>query len=149
LNGRCYRFYGKAADPGRIRLYRIAAMIGVTSAAVAVMVMFGVLINWYFGAAMFALIFGGVPVLVYLLCSHVRVESDRLVIVRDYGFFKQEEEVPRHLIEGAEVITEEISTREGTRRIGVVRVYLRDRGCMPLVVSDPEGLARELGPPPS
>ncbi|WP_456483141.1 hypothetical protein [Methanopyrus kandleri] len=47
------------------------------------------------------------------------------------------------------MITEEVSTREGTRRIGVVRVYLRDRGCMPLVVKDAEGLTRELGPPPS
>jgi hypothetical protein len=62
--------------------------------------------------AVFALIFGGVPVLVYLLCSRVRAEPDRLVIVLDYGFFKREGGIPRHLIEGAEVVT------TGGRRLG-------------------------------
>jgi hypothetical protein len=35
LSGKCCRIFGKAVDPGRIRLHRIAVMAGVTLAATA------------------------------------------------------------------------------------------------------------------
>jgi hypothetical protein len=85
---------------------------------------------------------------VYLLCSHVRVESDRLVIVRDYGFFKREEGIPRHLIEVAEVVTTEVGGLERRRRVQAVQVCLGNRGCAPLVVNGEEEPARETGLPP-
>jgi len=100
---RCYRVFGGPTDPGRIRRVRIAASVGVTLFALAAAVGLGWLTNWYLGAAVFLLIFGPLPVPVHLLCSHVRVEPERVVIVRDYGFFRRELEIPRDLIEGAGV----------------------------------------------
>ncbi|MEO2241537.1 MAG: hypothetical protein ABGY09_05640 [Euryarchaeota archaeon] len=146
MSGRCYRFYGGVVDPDRIRLYRIAVMAAVVSAAVTTLVVLGTMTNWYIGAAVLMLVLGPLPAPVYVACSHVRVEPDRLVIVRDYGFLRREEEIPRRLIKGAEVVTAEVGGGlEGKRRIRVVRVYLRDRGCMPMVVKRAEELARELG----
>ncbi len=145
MSVRCYRVFRGPTDPGRIRRVRIAASVGVTLFALAVAVGLGWLTNWYLGAAMFLLIFGVLPAPVHLLCSHVRVEPERVVIVRDYGFFRRELEIPRNLIGGAEAVSGRVRTREGEREVRWVRVYLRGRGCLPVVVRDAEGLARELG----
>ncbi len=148
MSVRCYRIFGGPTGPGWIRRVRIAASVGVTLFALAAAVEVGWLANWYLGAAVFLLIFGVLPALVHLLCSHVRVEPERVVIVRDFGFFRRELEIPRDLIEGAEVASGRVRTREGERKVRWIRVYLRGRGCLPVVVRDAEGLARELGGPP-
>ncbi|MEO2241121.1 MAG: hypothetical protein ABGY09_03530 [Euryarchaeota archaeon] len=146
MSVRCYRVFGGPSDPGRIRRLRVAVSVGVTLFALAAAVELGWLANWYLGAAVFLLVFGALPVPVHLLCSHVRVEPERVVIVRDFGFFRREMEIPRRLIEGAEAVSRGVRTREGEVRW--VRVYLRGRGCLPVMVRDAEGLARELGGPP-
>jgi hypothetical protein len=45
LSGKCYRIFGKAVDPGRIRLHWISVMAGVTLAATAAAVAFGISLN--------------------------------------------------------------------------------------------------------
>ncbi len=137
---RCYRFYGRATDPGRIETLRRVVIGGLVSAAVAVAVGLQAL-NVYLATAVSLQIIGVVPIVAFVACSHVRLEPDRLVVVKDYGFVRSRTEIPRGLIEGAEVIEEWV----GKGVASIVRLYLKGRGCMPLIVGDPEGLANELG----
>ncbi|WP_457620028.1 hypothetical protein [Methanopyrus sp.] len=125
----------------------------VRRAIVAAMVLAGAVgaVSAYFGCgspSVAAVAFLGpitaLPVVSYVVCSHVRLEPGRLVIAMDCGFFRRLEYVPGSLIDGAEAVTVSAPERSWAKEVRVVRLHLKDRGYMPLCVGDPEALVREL-----
>jgi voltage-gated potassium channel Kch len=127
-------------EKARRTVRTIVVLAGVVAAAV-VYVLWGspsLAVTAFLGVA------SALPPLSHLVCSHVRLEPGRLVIVRDYGLFRRFEHVPRSLIDGAEVVTVRVRVQSTTEERRVVRLHLEGLGYMPLQVGDPEALAREL-----
>ncbi|WP_456483139.1 hypothetical protein [Methanopyrus kandleri] len=140
-----FRILGRVVELERVekarRTVRTIVVLAGVVAAVATYVSYGspsLAVTAFLGIA------SALPPLSHLVCSHVRPEPGRLVIVRDYGFFRRFEHIPSSLIDGAEVVTVKVASGGSTTEERVVRLHLEGRGYMPLQTGDPEALAREL-----
>ena len=70
---------------------------------------------------------GAAPVVAHITGSHVRVEPGRVAMIRDFLFFKDVLEIPRELVEGAEVVKTTVESGRETVRRTLVRIHLKER----------------------
>jgi len=146
VNATCFPiFVGKPCPPDRIGFRKTVSVIGVLAAAAVAGTVVGFATCAYMGGTVALFISGAAPVVAHITGSHVRVEPGRVAMIRDFLFFKDVLEIPRELVEGAEVVKTTVKSGRETVRRTLVRIHLKDRGYMPLTVRDPEKLAEELG----
>ncbi len=146
MNATCFPiFVGKPCPPDRIRFRKTVSVIGVLAAAAVAGMVVGFATCAYMGGAVALFITGAAPAIAHLVGSHVKVGPGSVVVVRDFLFFKDVLEIPRELVEGAEIVETTVESGRETVRRTLVRIHLKGRGYMPLTVRDPEKLAEELG----